>query len=66
MVNDENQCWYHKAIVASYACRNAIARNWGMGSRDVNWILEAVAKPNLFNGVVLWWSALNRAEWSRR
>ena len=48
-----------KALTAFWICRNSFGRNWGLPSRAILWIYEAVVRPMLSHGCVVWWPKLN-------
>lgn len=48
-----------KALSAFWICRKAFGRNWGMPSKAVLWLYEAVVRPMMSHGCVVWWPRLN-------
>lgn len=50
-VTDKSQ----KALTAFWTCRNSFGRNWGLPSKAILWIYEAVVRPMLTHGCVVWW-----------
>ena len=50
-VKDKSQ----KALSAFWICRNSFGRNWGLPSKAILWIYEAVVRPMLGHGCVVWW-----------
>jgi len=56
-VNDKAQ----KALTAFWICRNAFGKNWGLPSKAILWIYEAVIRPMMSHGCVVWWPRLDIA-----
>lgn len=50
-----------KASVAFYACKKAIGKKWGLKPHIVHWIYTAIVRPILTYGVLVWWTALEKA-----
>jgi len=47
-----------KAMAAFWICRNSFGRNWGLPSKAILWLYEAVIRPMLSHGCVVWWPRL--------
>lgn len=48
-----------KALTAFWICRNSFGRNWGLPSRAILWLYEAVVRPMMSHGCVVWWPRLD-------
>lgn len=43
-----------KALVAFWVCRNSFGRNWDLQSKAILWLYEAVIRPMISHGCVVW------------
>lgn len=48
-----------KALTAFWICRSAFGRNWGLSSKAILWMYEAIVRPMMSHGCVVWWPRLN-------
>lgn len=48
-----------KALTAFWICRKSFGRNWGLPSKAILWLYEAVIRPMLCHGCVVWWPRLD-------
>ena len=49
-----------KTTVALYSCKRAIGKRWGMQPHVVHWLYNAVVRPILMYGLLVWWPALEK------
>jgi len=49
----------HKAVTAFWICRSAFGKNWCLPSKAILWIYEAVIRPMMSHGCVVWWPRLD-------
>ena len=48
-----------KALAAFWICRKSFGRNWGLPSKAILWLYEAVIRPMISHGSVVWWPRLD-------
>ena len=44
-----------KAINTFWACRRAFGNTWGLSPDNVKWMYEAIIRPRLTHGALVWW-----------
>jgi ribonuclease HI len=55
-----------KCLKVFWCCRSAIGRTWGLSPKCVLWLYNAVVKPMLAYGSLVWWPGTNTASARKR
>ena len=47
-----------KALSTLWMCKSAISHTWGLGLRQILWILQSIIHPAFLHGALVWWTTL--------
>ena len=55
-----------KALSTLWMCKSAISHTWGLGPRQILWILHSIIHPAFLHGVLVWWTALQKTSYTSK
>ena len=49
-----------KAFGTLWMCKSAINQTWGLGVKQIIWILQSIVTPGFLHGALVWWEAAQK------